>query len=101
MPKVKIRKEDIYDDFSDIEKLDESLYGMGKEFVSQRLIDRTNLRERCPECGGNLVYVPVSSNQQGTGQTYSQKMRPYSIHEEIVCSKCGLVIGERTRRVYR
>jgi len=108
MPKIKIRKEELYDDFSDIEeveKLDENLQQfkqeINKEFTLGKLIDRIRLRERCPSCGGELVYAPVSDNQQGTGQTYSQRMKPYSIYEEIVCSRCGLVVKEETRRVYR
>ena len=108
MPKIRIKPEDFQWDFKDIEELEKSdeievnreYQGTKRELVLGE-VSIIKVREKCPSCGGELVYAPVSDNQQGTGQTYSQRMKPYSIYEEIVCSRCGLVVKEETRRVYR
>ena len=55
----------------------------------------------CPECGGSFVYAVVSSNPMGVGKTYTQRMRPFTIFYDVVCSKCGLVVEQATHVVHR
>jgi ssDNA-binding Zn-finger/Zn-ribbon topoisomerase 1 len=58
---------------------------------------------RCPECGSPLVHAAVSTTvSEGVGQTYAQsKMRPFTVFYDVVCPKCGLVLGQSTKKVHR
>ncbi|MEM2914062.1 MAG: hypothetical protein QXH91_01480 [Candidatus Bathyarchaeia archaeon] len=55
----------------------------------------------CPECGTRLIEpaIPII-NPQGVGQAYSQHMRSWTVPTDIVCPKCGLVIGQSKREVH-
>ncbi|MFH7882638.1 MAG: hypothetical protein QW140_02890, partial [Candidatus Aenigmatarchaeota archaeon] len=59
------------------------------------------LKDKCPECGGVLAYALASSNREGVDPAYSQKMRDFYVQEQLVCTNCGLVIDEKTGKVYR
>jgi hypothetical protein len=56
--------------------------------------------EKCPQCGGFLVFKPISDNRMGVGKTYAQGMTPYSVCCEVVCSNCALVVKTITYNVH-
>lgn len=56
---------------------------------------------QCPECGSSLVHAVLSSNPMGIGETYTQKMRPFTIFYDVVCSKCGLVLKQAVHEVHQ
>jgi len=59
------------------------------------------LTTHCPECGTRLIEpaIPII-NPPGVGQTYSQHMRSWTVSTDIVCPKCGLVVGQSKREVH-
>lgn len=85
------------------------IYEKYKDEILKSLQERFEIKiqdqksdRKCPECDGELVYAPTSTTCiEGTGQTYSQHMRPYNIPCDIVCSQCGLVVGKSVHKVHR
>ena len=56
----------------------------------------------CPECGTPLEMHPIPIIQsEGVGPTYLQSMRPFKIVYEIVCPKCGLVLGQEVVDIHK
>lgn len=82
--------------FADIENHHDTI--TGEEITEE--IDEEELK--CPQCGGSLIKAPIGGHPMGVGKAYAQsKMWSYSISEEVVCSKCGLVLNQSSREVHR
>ena len=68
--------------------------GIAKEIKQNEMI--------CPECGALATKAILCGGAMGVGQTYAQAgMRPFTITYEIVCPRCGLVLGKETYTIHK
>lgn len=105
--KVQLKRKKKYgetDTFWEMED-EEVAVGIGISPEAEERVEPTREAEEemttCPECGGSLFLADESGGAMGVGKTHAQaRMKPFSVSSEVVCSKCGLVVGKSVRHVH-
>ena len=69
--------------------------------IEEDIAEETTCNEICPECGMPVTRPILSGGPMGVGQTYAQRMGPYTNTYEVVCPRCGLVLRIETKTIHR